>query len=209
MKDFLYLASQSASRQRLLHEIGIPFIVLSHLSDEKVMRDGSSFKDYVLMISQHKMDSLVLPTPEDVNKPYMYVLTADTLVIEPKSDCILGKPRDKEDAREMMALLFNHEVHVVTACCLRRYCLDEAGSWIVEREAGWTSSADLMFCVAPDEVDWFIEKEPISLVAAGATIIDGFGQRFLKYLNGSHSAVIGLPLYELTQALKHMGFRFS
>lgn len=207
MRDFLYLGSQSASRQRLLKEIDIPFIVLPHRSNENIERAGRSFDEYVTAIAQHKMAELLLPEPSHVEQSTIFVLTADTLVIEPISQTILGKPKDRTDAHRMMKLLEKNEIQVTTGCCLRKLHKTHS-NWVINQEKLWASSATLMFCVAQDEIDFFIEKEPISLVAAGATIIDGFGQRYLKYLNGSHSAVIGLPLYELTQALKELNFIF-
>ena len=42
----------------------------------------------------------------------------------------------------------------------------------------------------------------------GAGVIEGIGQAFLKNINGSYTAVIGLPLFELRQALKKIGFKF-
>ncbi len=206
-KDILYLGSQSPSRQKLLKEVSIPFIVVPHTSDEQVVKGEMSFEHYVMAIAQEKMGTLLLPQPSCVDKPYLYVLTADTLVHLVSSGCILGKPNDLDDAKNMMRRIRNEEVEVITGCCLRRYQADN-GIWQVEKESVWATGALVEFCIAEEFLDSFYDNEPNALFAAGATIIDGYGQLFFKSINGSHSAVIGLPLFELHQELKTMSFVF-
>ncbi len=208
MKDILYLGSQSASRQKLLNDVDIPFVVVPHTSDEQVVRGQMSFEQYVTAIAQEKMAVLSLPQPSTINKKYIYVLTADTLVHIASSSVILGKPKDRDDAKNMMRQMRNEEIEVISGCCLRRYILLN-GEWVVDQESVWATGALVEFCVEEEFLDAFYEKEPIALVAAGATVIDGYGQMFFKRINGSHSAVIGLPLFELHRELKKIGFVFN
>ncbi len=42
--------------------------------------------------------------------------------------------------------------------------------------------------------------------ASGAVAIEDYGAQFLKTVDGSHSAIIGLPLFELREALDELGF---
>ncbi len=44
--------------------------------------------------------------------------------------------------------------------------------------------------------------------AAGAITIEGYGAQFLKKVEGSYSAIIGLPLFELREALQKLDFRY-
>jgi len=46
------------------------------------------------------------------------------------------------------------------------------------------------------------------MYCCGAGMVEGFGASFLKSINGSYSAVIGLPLFELRDALKKLDFKF-
>lgn len=207
MNDLLYLGSQSKSRQKLLQEVGISFVVVPHQSDEALERGDRSVEAYVMAIAQEKMAALLLPDPASITQSYLYVLTADTLVHQRETDRLLGKPKDREDAKNMMRNMRDKEVAVVTGCCLRRYVVRDA-QWHVEREEIWATGAVIEFWVEEEFLDTFYEREPIALVAAGATIIEGYGQMFFKRMDGSHSTVIGLPLFELRQALKNFGFRF-
>lgn len=207
MSDLLYLGSQSKSRQKLLTEVGISFVVVPHSSDEAVARGNYSVEQYVMAIAQEKMLALLLPQPSKVTQPYLYVLTADTLVHHLESGRLLGKPKDREDAKAMMRNMHSKEVEVLTGCCLRRYAVHDT-QWQIACEATWATGAVVEFWVDEEFLDTFYEREPIALVAAGATIIEGYGQMFFKRINGSHSTVIGLPLFELRQELKKMGFAF-
>jgi len=54
--------------------------------------------------------------------------------------------------------------------------------------------------------DYYLEQIPHAINACGAGIIEDFGLNFLKTVNGSFTAILGLPLFELRKALTTMGF---
>lgn len=205
-RDILYLASQSFSRRELLNYSGIKYETIEHSSDEIVALREHDFHGYVLSIAQHKMDAVILPAPQE-DGDVCFVLTADSLVFTPQSKHILGKPVDRADASRMLALMRTEPVEVVTACCLHKKIV-RAGVWEVAEELSWTTSAEIEFYVDQDLEDWYFAQMPRALQACGAGIIEGFGSNFLKSVNGSYTAVQGLPLFELRQALKKFGFRF-
>lgn len=205
--DILYLGSQSKSRQKLLNDVCIPFEVVAHTSDEQVVRGDMPLEQYVMAIAQEKMCTLNLLCAPRREKDYRFVLTADTLVYLITSGTILGKPRDREDAKNMMRKLRSEVTTVLTGCCLQKHIYRD-GLWHLEASSTWVGSAEVEFHVDEEAMDGFFEREPVLLAAAGAAIIEGYGQLFFKRINGSHSAVIGLPLFELRQELKNMGFLF-
>lgn len=199
MKDILYLGSQSSSRQRLLREAQIPFKLASHGSDEALERGDDSFENYVLKIAQEKMRHVCIHEPDA-----RYILTADTLVHVVRSGRILGKPKDRDDAKNMLRAMRNEVVEVITGSCLRK----QEGQKIIAQHA-WTTGAFIEFSIGEEYLDTYFDKEPHVLSASGACIIDaGYGQSFFKSIRGSYTAVIGLPLFELRQELKKMGFLF-
>ena len=203
MQDTLYLGSQSSSRQKLLRDAGIRFAVASHTSDENVIRGDLPFNEYVMKIAQEKMRHVVLDQSN-----CRYVLTADTLVHLPSSGLILGKPKDREDAKNMIRAMRHEVVEVVTGCCLQKYGTSVHGTHVVA-SATWTTGALIEFHVDEEFIDAYFDKEPYALSAAGSCIVDsGYGQSFFKRITGSYSAVIGLPLFELRQELLKMGFIF-
>ena len=198
----LYLASQSKSRKMLLDIAGIPYHVISHTSDECGVELKKSFDEYVLAIAQHKMDHVIIPDGLDSSKSIL-VLTADTLMRTEKTKIIMGKPKDKADAKRMLELECQEPLELVTACCLDKKEF-RATEWVTVKKKHWVTKATLEFCVDKDSVDNYLEKVPNAMFACGAGIIEGFGLNFLKNMNGSFSAIMGLPLFELRQALREL-----
>lgn len=206
MHDVLYLGSQSASRQQLLTQTGIQFKVLDHGSSECGIENPHDFSAHVLAIASDKLRHLKLPNPESVQTDYIFVLTADTLIRTTKSLQILGKPRDKAHAVQMLELIAQEPIEIMTGCCLERM-IKTAEGWSVEKFHYWTSSSLAEFCVDADRFDFYFEKSPIALYACGACVVEGPGQSFLKNFSGSYSGAMGIPLFELVQALKVMDFK--
>lgn len=201
------MGSQSQSRRQLLNSVGIEYHLLAHNSDEQIEQATSNFNDYVAAIAQAKMDSLVLPTTGDVEKDYIFILTADTLIRTLDDQSILGKPRDSEHAYEMIAHLAKTPAEVVTGCCIKKMIKKES-LWKVVEERCWATTTEVEFFIPENFRDYYFEHSPHALYACGAGIIEGVGQLFVRRVNGDYSSVLGLPLYELRQALSEMHFSF-
>jgi septum formation protein len=208
VKDFLFLGSQSTSRQKLLKMVGIPFIVVPHSSDEQLCKGELSLEEYVMAIAHEKMHTLQLPNPHSIDKKYIHVLTADTLVFLIQSERIFGKPKNIEDAKNMLRSMRNEDVKVATGCCLNRYIACN-GQWLLDKTVQWTASAEVQFYIDEAFVETFYDHEPTALLAAGGVIIDGYGQLFCRSIKGAYSTVIGLPLFDLFLELKKMDFNFN
>ena len=207
-KDILYCASQSASRQMILKNSGIVFKVLQHMSNEQVPHPEEDFNAYVLAIAHSKLKSVILPTPQEHGAQPLFVLTADTLVRTRKTLKILGKPRDKDDAREVLTLVGREPIEVVTGCCLEKMVIGADGQWETSQSSHWTTQALVEYVVEPELIDAYLDATPLALHACGASIVEGYGQNFLKSIQGSYTAVLGLPLFELRHELKRLNFRF-
>ncbi|MBD3231221.1 hypothetical protein GF322_01010 [Candidatus Dependentiae bacterium] len=205
-EDILYLGTKSKSRQKLIQIAGIDYKVLEHKSEECGIDIKHGFETYVLSIAQEKMEHLILPKKEKVKRDYIFVLTADTLVRTIKSNQILTKPKDVEDGKKMLKFLCQEPVQVVTACCLEKKKWN-VKKWYIDKKIHWSTKTEVEFCVQDEYLDLYFQKMPNALNACSAGIIEGFGQNFLKNINGSYTSVIGLPLYELRQNLKKMNFK--
>ena len=203
MKNILYLGSKSESRQRLLDLAEIPYKVLGHTADECEVNLSHDFEEYVLDIAQHKIQHVDIPSGEE-NK-IVFVLTADTLVQTEKTKTILGKPEDKQDAIRMIKLSNQEPAKVTTACCLEKHKYIN-GKWQVADKRYWTTSAIIEFYIEEEKIEEYFEKLPLALKGCGAEIVDDYGLSFLKSINGSFTTVLGLPLFELRQNLKAIGF---
>ncbi len=203
-KDILYLASESQPRQRLLNESGINFKTIKHNADECSVDLQECFDSYVLNIAKEKMKHADLPDGKE--GLVIFVLTSDTLVYTTNTGTILGKPTDIDDAKRMLRLFRNEKAKVVTACCLDKKVFKN-GEWQNEAKNHWTTLSVVEFVVEEKDFDSYFEKLPQSLKSASGGIIEGYGQRFCKSINGSYSNVIGLPIFELIQALRQMNFK--
>jgi septum formation protein len=204
-KDILYLGSQSQARQRLLEFAKINYALLSHGSDEIVDHTQGSFEENVLAIAQHKMQTLILPDKTSVASDYLFALTADTLVRNTKTGEVLGKPESREQAVEMLAIERDAPIQVVTGCCLEKFCYEQ-GRWQQQEKVHWATGAIVEFYIDIDEVDQYLDAFPFILQCSGAGTVEDHGLSYLKSVNGSYTAVMGLPLYELRQALKQLRF---
>lgn len=205
-KKILLLGSQSQSRQMLLREAGIPFITVPHHSSEQETTFNGNIADYVIGVARHKMDSLVLPAPN--NGTPILVLTSDSMVQHPSSGQILGKPTDVADAKRMLALARSSEMLIMTGCYLREYTWTN-DQWTTTQERTWATPTYIEFVVPEEEVDYFLTKVPAAMFSAGAGILEEFGANYLKSIRGSFSGGRGLPIFELRCALRELNFIFE
>lgn len=112
---------------------------------------------------------------------------------------ILGKPRDKEHVREMLAKLSGRTHHVLTGIFLLRLP-DGATREAVENTA--VTFAPLR----PEEIDAYVESgEPLG--KAGAYAIQGLAGRYIPRIHGCYFNVVGLPLARLYAFLRELGWR--
>jgi len=200
----LYLASQSSSRHDLLRLADIPFQVVLHASNEKNDASIDDFGDYVMVIAQDKMAKVVIPESARAHKE-IFVMTADTLVKTSKTNKILGKPANQQEAQVMLELSCKEPVEVVTAVCIEKRMWQE-NEWDVLKTKTILSRSHIEFCVPRDQRADYLAKEPAAMVASGAAVIEGYGLVFLKSIQGSFTGVQGLPIFEVQQALKDLGF---
>ena len=213
MKNILYLGSKSKSRQKLLDIAEIPYKILGHTADECSIDLSHDFEQYVLNIAKHKMENVNLP--KSLDNEEMFILTADTLVQTKNTKQILGKPENKQDAIRMVKISNQEPIKVTTGCCLEKrsslrqnYGRQKISnrSWKVLDKRYWTTSATIEFYIEENYIEKYFEKLPLALKGCGAEIVDDYGLNFLESINGSFTTVLGLPLFELRQNLKELGF---
>ncbi|WP_311971661.1 nucleoside triphosphate pyrophosphatase [Pseudomonas baltica] len=186
----IYLASGSPRRRELLTQIGVPFVPLSAAIDETPL-PGEAPADYVARLALGKAIAGFASVPADARQGV--VLGADTAVIVDTR--ILGKPVDRADALAMLASLSGREHQVLTAVAL----FDGTRSEVVN------VSAQVRFRVfEPAEAQaYWASGEPVD--KAGGYAIQGLGAVFVTSLQGSYSAVVGLPLCETAALLGRFG----
>jgi septum formation protein len=184
----LILASASPRRAELLQQIGALFDVCPAAIDE-TPRPTEPAADYVERMAREK--ALLVAAAA---QPGALVLGSDTSVIV--DGVILGKPVDDEDARATLAALSGRTHQVLTAVVLAS--ADGCRSCLV--------TTNVRFCtLTKAQIDAYVATgEPMD--KAGSYGIQGLGGMFVEQLQGSYSAVVGLPLQETAALLSAAGY---
>lgn len=191
----IYLASKSPRRRELLRQIGIDFELLLNDKevDEQVLPDEKPAV-YVARVTRDKLLS-ARQTMLYRQLPARPILAADTTVVV--DDLILGKPADFHEAVDMITRLSGRTHQVLTSIAV---------AW---QEQMWqiTQYSDVAFeALAEDTVRAYCAtQEPYD--KAGGYGIQGLASIFIKDIAGSHSGIMGLPLFETAQLLQKAGVR--
>jgi septum formation protein len=114
-----------------------------------------------------------------------------------------GKPKDRADAIAKLKQA-RHGNHLATGFCVERRRWDGL-QWITEQHLEQVVTADYLFYIPDQWINYYLDTT-LGLHCAGAAAVEGFGSQFLKRVNGSHSCIIGLPLFEVREALEQLGF---
>lgn len=181
----VYLASGSPRRQELLAQLGVSFARIV-TGIEETRGEGESAQQYVSRLAREKALAGVAQTARDLP-----VLGADTIVI--LNGEVLEKPRDAEHAAHMLRKLSGQTHQVMTAVALAdsQYVLD----CLVATEVTFRALSD------EDIAGYVASGEPMD--KAGAYGIQGQGGCFVRKINGSYHAVVGLPLVETYELLSN------
>ncbi|UVL84802.1 Maf-like protein [Pseudomonas sp. B21-028] len=185
----LYLASGSPRRRELLTQIGVSFTAISADIDE-TPQDHETPSAYVERLARGKAEAGRRTLPVDDGG---CVLGADTAVV--LDGQILGKPLNQDDACSMLLSLAGRDHEVLTAIAL----LDgqRCESRVVRSRVRFRSITEA------EAAAYWASGEPRD--KAGGYGIQGLGAVFVAGLEGSYSAVVGLPLCETAQLLGHFG----
>ncbi|QPJ61090.1 MAG: septum formation inhibitor Maf [Candidatus Nitronauta litoralis] len=184
----LILASKSPRRSELLTQAGITFEVVPAEVDE--------ITDPNLPIHENIKNLAALKAKWVANNnPDAFVLGADTVVV--LDNQIIGKPRDRQDARQILSRLSGNEHQVVTG-----YALISPDSQIF---SDTVTSAVSFHKLNQETIEDYIESgEPMD--KAGAYAIQGLGKQLIKGYEGSYTNIVGLPVDEILHCLKNAGF---
>lgn len=200
-KNVLLLASQSASRKHLLTQACIPFSVIAQHADEQACNWNLPLNEVVTHIAEHKMNSVVLPLPKRTGE-YIYVLTADTLS-QDVNGTLNGKPVDRADAIEKIKVA-RAGARIATAFCLDKKIWNGV-EWKIEKRIQQVVCANYVFAVPDAWINFYLDNST-GMQASCAITVEDLGAQFLQVVEGSYSTIIGLPMFELRQALETIGF---
>lgn len=193
----IYLASSSPRRRELLTQIGVPFDLLLFRQPPREDSDiseaslpGEAPQDYVVRIAHVKAEGAIrrIQWRGLAERP---VLSADTTL--DLDGEIIGKPRDEAHAREILHKLSGRSHRVLT---------DVVMSFQDETQHRLSVSSVTFRPLGEEDISRYIATgEPFD--KAGAYGIQGFAAAFIPEISGSYSGIMGLPLFETTELLRH------
>ena len=177
----IILASASPRRKELLTQIGVKFDVM--VSDKETDIDSTDpIKACEKQAMQKALDieeKAALKYKEDY-----IIIAADTIVA--LEDSILGKPKDKEDARLMLERISGKKHKVYTAVCVFNSRLKTHKSFVEETAV---EVAEL----SKEDIDFYLSKDE-AYDKAGAYAIQGLFSRYIVGIEGDYYNVMGLPV---------------
>ena len=181
------LASASPRRKELLRSVGLKLkIIPAHVDETHI--NGESPQTHVRRLSSDKATVIADQHPKAL------VLGADTIVVI--DGRILGKPKNKRQACEMLTRLSDREHKVFTGFTLAHVTTKVYKTKVIQ-------SAVRFKKISPEEMEWYVScDEPYD--KAGGYAVQGKGASFIKSIRGSYTNVIGLPLCEVLEELKNL-----
>ncbi len=184
----IVLASSSPRRKDLLRQIKLPFEIIPSEIDENISELTGT--------PAQKAEQLAYQKAKDVSNRVKrgLVLGADTIVVI--DDEILGKPKDSEDAFQMLKKLSGKEHEVITGICL----IDiDKNIELIQHE-----TTIVQFTELDDEKIRTYIKSGEAFDKAGSYAAQGIGAIFVKGIKGCYSNVVGLPLTRLSDMLEKL-----
>lgn len=181
----LYLASGSPRRQELLTQLGVSFERLLPGIEEQ-RQPQESAHHYVSRLAREKAQAGVAIAPKDLP-----VLGSDTIVV--LNGEVLEKPRDAEHAAVMLRQLSGQTHQVMTAVAL--------ADRVKTIDCLVTTEVTFRVLSEQDIQGYILTGEPMD--KAGAYGIQGLGGCFVRRIEGSYHAVVGLPLVETYELLSN------
>ena len=195
----LVLASASPRRRELLHQVGIPHLVLpTHVPE--FQQPGETPEAFVTRLAADKAHAAQQRFGMGSRTRARYwFLGADTVVVLNRR--VLGKPQDKEEAHEYLSLLegTTHEVLTGFAVLCPALMFSEIG---IERSKVSFESLN------SDEIELYLSLSEWA-DAAGAYKIQGSAAAFVSSLQGSFPNVMGLPIHRICSILRANQFRIG
>ncbi|XJZ26370.1 Maf family protein [Bacillota bacterium Lsc_1132] len=183
----LILASSSPRRKQLLENLHLPFQVTSSEVDES-FDPALSSEGIAMELASRKAKAVFEGSPSS------FVIGADTIVVA--DNTVLGKPKDKQEAFNMLKKLSGKQHNVFTGVSILS----------PHYSSSFYEKTEVLFWELTDaEIEAYVQTgEPLD--KAGAYGIQEFGSMLVKKINGDYFAVVGLPVSRTIRELKKAGY---
>mgnify|MGYP003331049819 CR=1 FL=1 len=181
----IILASQSPRRKQLLEWAEIDFEVIVSDSDE-TYPDGLNMEEIAIHIARNK----ALAVSEKTGKSKT-ILAADTIVVCDNE--VIGKPKDRPDALQIIRKLSGKNHHVITGVCIL----------YGEKEISFSDTTTVSFHELTDEqIAFYVDKYQPYDKAGAYAIQEWIGVIGIRSISGDFYNVMGLPVSRVIQHLQ-------
>ncbi|MDY2735718.1 Maf family protein [Intestinibacter sp.] len=181
----IILASASPRRKEILQNTKLKFEVQKSEIEEAVFEEESP-ESMVVRLAYEKAFDVAQKNREKL------VIGADTIVV--LGDEVLGKPKDEEEAFDMIQKLSNKTHRVITGISLINL---KKGIVVNDYRVSYVTFKDL----SEDSIKDYINTKE-SLDKAGGYGIQGYGALLVEGIQGDYFNIVGLPISKLSDLLK-------
>ena len=182
------LASNSPRRKELLSGLGVDYEVKTLPDVDESYPDGLSGEEIAKHIARGKAEAYRSLIQADE-----LVITADTIVW--LDGTVMGKPKDEEEAKDMLMRLSGKTHQVITGVCLTTATTQKT----------FATVTDVTFATLTDEeVDYYVTRYQPMDKAGSYGVQEWIGFVGVENLSGSYFNVMGLPIQRLYTELKKL-----
>ena len=181
----IILASASPRRKQLLSQIVNDFkIIPSSIDEESLITSKMNSMEIPEFLSTKKALDILEKNPNDT------IIASDTAIIF--NNKIYGKPKNIEEAYDMLRAFSNNTHYVITGVCIATK----------NKTISFTSKNEVTFySLSDEEIKEYLTTKEYS-DKAGAYAIQGKGVLLIKNIKGDYNSIVGLPISELNRILK-------
>ena len=183
----IILASKSPRRKYLLEQGGFEVEVRT-FDVEEVYPDDLD----VRLVPQYLAELKIQPAVTNL-KSGEILLAADTIVLFENE--ILGKPKDKEQAKDFIRRMSDSSHDVITGVCIKTLASQNTFS---------VTSKVLFSSFTEAEIDYYVDNFNPYDKAGAYGIQDWIGWTKIKFIEGSYSNIMGLPMHEVYEGINQI-----
>jgi septum formation protein len=181
----IILASQSPRRRQLLEWAEVPFDVVVKETDES-WPAGLTAKEVAIHIARNKALAV-----KDAVTPGVTILAADTIVVLDEN--IIGKPKDRGDALQILTALSGRQHQVITGVVIKKGQAETAFADITEVD---------FHPLTAEQIAFYVDNYKPYDKAGAYAIQEWIGVVGIKSVKGDFYNVMGLPVSRVVQALE-------
>ena len=184
----IVLASNSPRRKELMSGLGVDYVVKTLPDVDESYPDTLQGTEILAYISREKADAY-----KSLIQPDELLITADTIVW--LNGEVLGKPKGREGAIDMLRKLSGTSHQVITGVCLT------TSDW----QKSFTAVTDVTFAtLTEEEIIYYVDKYTPMDKAGAYGVQEWIGFIGVESISGSYFNVMGLPIQRLYQELKRL-----